>query len=248
MKTLDTDTAAQPGLDLDDTAAGGAASDALAAEADRLLALLEGRRWCHASAIASLHRLAYSGTRWDGRRIRRIVERAGRGRIVACPQRGYCRIDEARPEEIRHCLASLESRARKYQRRAQTIWTLLNKPDAMQREFPEDDAARLVHEVLLRSETPAWQTADQIRAFASGWAGVEIPERKIQATAETSEGWIIGHPARGYCHVWRASGPEIAAAWRRMIARSRSLEARLRDTRAAAHGLITPPRRAAAKS
>jgi hypothetical protein len=228
MKTLD---------DLAAEAESPAASPALAAEADRLLALLEGRRWCHARAIESLHRIAFDGSRWDGRRIREIVERAGRGRIVACPQRGYCRIDEARPEEIRHCLASLESRARKYQRRAQTIWTLLNRPDAMQREFPEDDAARLVHEVLLRSETPAWQTADQIRAFASG-AGVEIPERKVQSVAEESEGWIIGHPARGYCHAWRASTEEIGAAWRRMISRSRSLERRLRETRAAAHGLL----------
>lgn len=195
-------------------------------DADRLLALLDGRRWMHATGLRALW------SAWSARRIRKAASETG-GRVIACPEHGYCRTDAARPQEIRRCLASLESRRDKLAHRAQEIWTHLNRPHETGLEIHEDDATRRVHELLLT--TGAWMTATMIADTAGE---PRIGERKIQSIAEQSAGWIIGHPRRGYRHAWRASRKELEAAWRILIGRVNALDKRLRETRAAAHGLL----------
>lgn len=209
-----------------------AAADRQRAAVDRLLAVLQGRRWLHASGIVEIAR----GSGWDGRAVRRLVNAAG-GRIIATPDRGYCRTDEARPEEVRHCLSSLESRAAHFARRAQAIWTQINRPQDSQIDwhFDQEDAAA-VHRVLLSASD--WLTNDQLRIAVIYADGPEIGPRRIQEIAEESEGQIIGHPAKGYRHAWRASGPELAHAWRTLISRQREIARRIAETQKAAHALL----------
>ena len=79
----------------------------LAADLARLVAILdEAGRWLHADEIRRLE------PRLCARRVRQLAE-AAEGEIISCTSRGYRLTRHATPDEVRHSLADLRSRAKK---------------------------------------------------------------------------------------------------------------------------------------
>lgn len=85
----------------------GAGPSRLAADLAAMREILDADGgWMKSEALHGRHR------RLSPRRIRELAEAAG-GEVISCPAKGYRLTRHASPEEVRHAMADLRSRARK---------------------------------------------------------------------------------------------------------------------------------------